>query len=687
MKKILISVVLILLVLNLFGYILHKKAINTRSSLVYEHSRDVPEWEFIVDPTSLITTYYDYMPGSYNSLPVRIQPAVSEPYGYPAGGVYILYHTQETSSIDRREYYSYIDDQGNVLASAPVSNTPIWEGYGGIDIDPVTADPFVSYHINFGTLDATALFSYDLFHMLGASGLWRETYPVIVNSELDTPYPDDSFCWPYTFIGPSPLEDHRRVYIYANNYQGHGADGNPSENVLIAIADFNTSDIDNQSSLDWTYSTIPLMDEWNGDPWIRPFKACAVSDDGKIAFMGYNTEDEIFVFYNDNYGEGEYTYYSQDLRFWIDNPMNQQGTEYTFENDNGNPYDLYFGMIHAGHMNAIFTDNDMKIRITGALGLQGDDPDGGDGVYWPYAIYPKAFEFDIASQSFSFYDLDYTGADPDDNIPMIPWDINEDGAVDEYDDEGNVLWYSGWPIYFYDNDTAFHENVFKIVKNEENGWLAAVWHDGLKSKLANAGEEGYEDWIEVPEIAISVSSDNGGHWSEPIFMNSLDTPELTDMIPVYVYPGDVIEDLGDNHGRLHLFFLDDYSYGSSIHGFGLNNGGMLNYAAIDIEFPAVSVGDGEIDDIEFTLHNNYPNPFHAKTTISFFTAEDTEDAEIMIYNIKGQKVKQLSIENRQSSIEWNGKDDHDRNVASGIYFYKLKVGRRSQTKKMILLKR
>jgi len=671
--------------------------------LVREHARDVPEWEFVVNPTNLITTYYDYMPGSYNSLPVRVQPAVSEPFGYPAGGVYILFHTRETSAADRREYYSYVDQQGNILTTSPISTTPMWEGYGGIDIDPVTADPFISYHINFGTLDATVLFSYDLYHMLGASGLWRETFPVIENSELETPYPDDSFCWPYTFIGPSPLENYRRIYIYANNYQGHGADGYPSENVLIAIADFNTADIDNQSSLEWTYSTIPLMDEWNGaDTWTRPFKAGAVSNDGKIAFMGYlvgddeQYNDRIFVFLNDNYGDGEYTFYSQDLRFWIDNPMNQQGTEYTFTNDNGNPYNLYFGMIHAGHMNAVFTDNDTKIRISGALGLQGEDPDGGDGVYWPYAIYPKEFVFDIATQTFSFYDLDYTGANPDDNIPMIPWDIDEDGNVDEYDTDGNVLWYSGWPIYFYDNNTAFHENVFKIVKNEENGWLAAVWHDGLNSKLANAGEEGYEDWLEVPEIAISVSSDNGANWSDPIFMNAIDTPELIDMIPIYVYPGDEIEDLGDNHGRLHLFFLDDYSYGSSIHGFGLNNGGMLNYAAIDIEFQETTVGEAEINEAPFILYNNYPNPFMSETTISFnLTTENTErspafdgSTEILIYNIKGQKVKTISVfpSGVEGSIVWDGKDDLNREVSSGIYFYRLQVGERSMTKRMIIVR-
>jgi hypothetical protein len=87
---------------------------------------------------------------------------------------------------------------------------------------------------------------------------------------------------------------------------------------------------------------------------------------------------------------------------------------------------------------------------------------------------------------------------------------------------------------------------------------------------------------------------------------------------------------------------------------------------------------------------NYPNPFNPETTIQF-TAEDVESAEVIIYNIKGQKIKTfdviLSGVEGQSSIIWNGTDDNDKSVSSGIYFYKLKIDGKSMiSKKMILLK-
>ena len=95
---------------------------------------------------------------------------------------------------------------------------------------------------------------------------------------------------------------------------------------------------------------------------------------------------------------------------------------------------------------------------------------------------------------------------------------------------------------------------------------------------------------------------------------------------------------------------------------------------------------------------NYPNPFNPETTISFSTAEDAENTELTIYNLKGQKIKVLSpslchpefIEGRggrQSSITWNGTNSNNQPVSSGIYFYKLRINSKNvAARKMILLK-
>ncbi len=88
------------------------------------------------------------------------------------------------------------------------------------------------------------------------------------------------------------------------------------------------------------------------------------------------------------------------------------------------------------------------------------------------------------------------------------------------------------------------------------------------------------------------------------------------------------------------------------------------------------------------LQGNYPNPFNPTTTIRYALNTD-EKVEIEIYNIKGQTVKTLVNEDQAAgyhSVVWNGKDNSNKQSASGIYFYKFKAGNIVSMKKMILLK-
>ncbi|MCK4653008.1 MAG: S8 family serine peptidase [Candidatus Cloacimonetes bacterium] len=108
--------------------------------------------------------------------------------------------------------------------------------------------------------------------------------------------------------------------------------------------------------------------------------------------------------------------------------------------------------------------------------------------------------------------------------------------------------------------------------------------------------------------------------------------------------------------------------------------------------PEVEI-DNVLNPVVIKLEGNYPNPFNPETTILFSLAQDAKNTEIIIYNIKGQKVKTL-LDKQQSAgyhtVMWNGKDNNGRTAASGLYFYKMvsegNSGRYTSTKKMILLK-
>ncbi|MDO9578651.1 MAG: FlgD immunoglobulin-like domain containing protein [Candidatus Cloacimonadales bacterium] len=94
---------------------------------------------------------------------------------------------------------------------------------------------------------------------------------------------------------------------------------------------------------------------------------------------------------------------------------------------------------------------------------------------------------------------------------------------------------------------------------------------------------------------------------------------------------------------------------------------------------------------EFSANlSNYPNPFNPETTISFsLTTESTENTELVVYNIKGQKVKQLineQLPTGQYSVVWDGTNEMGKPVASGVYYYQLKTGSKIIQNKALLLK-
>jgi hypothetical protein len=100
---------------------------------------------------------------------------------------------------------------------------------------------------------------------------------------------------------------------------------------------------------------------------------------------------------------------------------------------------------------------------------------------------------------------------------------------------------------------------------------------------------------------------------------------------------------------------------------------------------ATSIGS-EIEKLipnQFSLHQNYPNPFNPTTSIRFDLKTNTH-VTLIIYNALGQEITKLvDIEMTAGfkGVVWDAS-----NMTSGTYFYTIKAGDFSETKKMILLK-
>jgi len=103
-----------------------------------------------------------------------------------------------------------------------------------------------------------------------------------------------------------------------------------------------------------------------------------------------------------------------------------------------------------------------------------------------------------------------------------------------------------------------------------------------------------------------------------------------------------------------------------------------------------SAGDGDLVNVPTvtTLRMNYPNPFNPSTTISFDVAQ-AGHVVIEVFNVRGQRVQSLVdgvyVAGRHSVV-WDGNDFSGRNVASGMYFYRMTTGNYSSVRKMLLMK-
>lgn len=92
--------------------------------------------------------------------------------------------------------------------------------------------------------------------------------------------------------------------------------------------------------------------------------------------------------------------------------------------------------------------------------------------------------------------------------------------------------------------------------------------------------------------------------------------------------------------------------------------------------------------VTISLSQNYPNPFNPNTKIAF-SLDNGSDCKLEVYDILGRKVITLLdsyFAPGNYEIEWHGDDYNGNKVASGIYFYRLAAGDRSETRKMIMMK-
>ena len=256
-----------------------------------------------------------------------------------------------------------------------------------------------------------------------------------------------------------------------------------------------------------------------------------------------------------------------------------------------------------------------------------------------------------------------------------PPDVSEwYGVVDfkiDKDDQLHALVYASSPsrgyVFYYhklDSDTIFTQGE-EIYNLGDPSWLFI-------------DKEGYVHACGWRPGGIYYSNNISGTWKD--VSHIVDHTEYYSNLPFAF--------IVDSEGNGHAAFAGHY------YPHGLEPDSTEIYYMVGSPTALPEVKESERGE-DFILSQNYPNPFNTITLIPFRVNRDqlTVDCPVhttlIIYNIKGQVVKALVDEVKfpgEYQVMWDGKNDSGKEVSSGVYFCKLKLGDLIQNKKLVLVK-
>lgn len=245
------------------------------------------------------------------------------------------------------------------------------------------------------------------------------------------------------------------------------------------------------------------------------------------------------------------------------------------------------------------------------------------------------------------------------NTEFAPAELTKDSLVVH---TGTKTWNNeGWDKAvdgILDNQTAAARKVsgcYGIYKFADDGERAIV-----KTRLLRGSGHDHPEQL-VKEYRISTSMD-GVNFTELVhktvtsneWVEKMNLPAVAKYIKLELLDGD------SDWRQLAEFEV----YTTPLIGAGpvAMTGGAFNRSANAIP-------------TKFELEQNYPNPFNPETMISFDLPEDAK-VTLQVYNMLGQIVQTLVSDKLAAGshrIMWNGQDEHGVNVASGVYFYRIKA--------------
>ncbi|MFQ5675807.1 MAG: choice-of-anchor B family protein, partial [bacterium] len=174
-------------------------------------------------------------------------------------------------------------------------------------------------------------------------------------------------------------------------------------------------------------------------------------------------------------------------------------------------------------------------------------------------------------------------------------------------------------------------------------------------------------------LVVDISADDGAHWTTLAVFTEADLTESWQE-ESHDLPGSV-----ERTAQMKIRFVTrEKGQGSC---FALIDDFEIMSSVTSVEEP-----DSQVPRL-YALEQNYPNPFNPSTTIRYSLRENAQ-VRLTVYDLLGRQIRILvdDIQNRgEHQVVWDARDEQGKDVASGVYFYRIETAAFKKTVKMLFI--